>query len=484
MFDTIALPSTSAPLRPKHERSTILGGSLGTAQTIARMQALVAHGKRDITLRRALGQILAGGPVGGFTEKEKDGREYTLPLNSWRRSPCPPKDHYCYAQQIFHFCRDGIRYVYDPHGVELLERPVRILLTGIADCDSICVLFASLCEAAGMPTRFLTVKADRLRPNEYSHVLCEVNVPRRGWIAADCTQTAAPFGWRPPLNFPAKSWPASAETLLDAGADMFSGFGEGPVPGVRYAGPFTQVPGSDITLRGLADLACNCLTLSGMSGLGATPPSGWMNNASVLRYWDKLLSGQLYTEMRAAQTDLLMRKSKLSQVRLAINNMPAGSAKSNAENAYASAKSNLDAADRDFQEAKGHYNTIISNWIVWLKPLGAGNPPSTHLGVAPIAIAAAIALGGAGFAVAMYGLSVALDAFKGRDGQARGFMDYAEGIVKSTGQTVGTVGSTVVTGIEKTTSLVQTLGIIAAVGGAGYVAYKILENRGYIGRKA
>lgn len=473
MFDTLTLPPTIAPLRYKHERSMIAGGSIGTAQTIRRMQQLVADGKRDVTLRRALGQILSGGPVGGFTEKDRDGGTYTIPLNHWRGKSCPPKDHYCYAEQIFRFCRDGIRYVYDPHGVELLERPRRILMTGIADCDSICVLFASLCEAAGMPTRFLTVKADPSRPKEYSHVLCEVNVPKHGWIAADCTQTRAGFGWRPPPMFPAKAWPSSHETMLDAGADMFSGLSEGYVPGVRYAGPFTQTPGSDLTLRGLADLASCCLP--SLSGLGATAPVNWENLPAVWDILNRIEDGSLYRDLSATRVELMNQTSELSKYQLAINNM-SGAAKSAALGYFTPAKAAYQKAYDNYIKARDYYNQITARW-----PKAYGSPKQlAGLGIAPVAIAGVAAAVG----VSAYFLSQLVYALRGDTNASRGYIDQLAGLVGRVADVLDKGGGAVGGVVDKTTNLVQTLGILAAVGGLGYIGFKVLESRGYIGKRA
>lgn len=195
-FGLVSLPS---PLPAKHSREIISGGSAGTAQTIKRMRDLVTQGKRDFRVRTVVGQVIAG---------------------------CPPKDYECYARSIYHFCRDEIKYAFDPNGVELLEAPYRILESRVADCDSIVMLFAAMCESIGLPVEFVTIKADRSRPSEYSHVYAQVKVPGRGWVAADLTMPDQQFGWVPGPEFPRKSWPSSHDMSEDREGDAMMGLGQ------------------------------------------------------------------------------------------------------------------------------------------------------------------------------------------------------------------------------------------------------------------
>ncbi len=177
-----------------HTRDWIPGGYLGTAATIARMRDFVTEYKRNFEIRKLAAKIIAN---------------------------CPAKDYYCYAKALYEFCRDRIKYVYDPHMVELVESPTKILESGIADCDSVCTLLASLNESIGLKTRFRTVKADVKRPDDFSHVYCVVRIPVSrfstssvsGWIAEDATLPDKTFGWEPkgPQILGYKDWAASKD---------------------------------------------------------------------------------------------------------------------------------------------------------------------------------------------------------------------------------------------------------------------------------
>jgi hypothetical protein len=248
------LPALDGQLPADHDRQFIMPGSLGTAQTISAMRKMVkvytpevvaalrsrvTTGKRDMRVRQIIGNIIEN---------------------------CPSKDHGCYAEALYVFARDKVRYAFDPVGVEYVEDPIRIATESrIADCDSIAAMLATFYEAIGLPSRFVTIKADPERPNEYSHVYLQVRIPRRGWVAADPTQPDKYFGWEPPQHFPRTYWPASndAESEMEARDDQLEtamrGLGEGYIPGIMRA-PTGKFPGG-------AYLRANFL-----SGLGAERP--------------------------------------------------------------------------------------------------------------------------------------------------------------------------------------------------------------------
>lgn len=190
-----------SPLPAGHRRIMLSGSSSNsdTAATIDQMQNLVTRHKRDFEIRKLIKQFIFN---------------------------CPPKNYYCYVQAAHNFCRDQIRYVFDPNGVELIENPVRILESRVADCDSIVVLMASLCEQMGFPCRFVTIRADKQRPGDFTHVFLEVKVPGRGWVGSDPTQPEREFGWKPGPEYARKTWPASKD-MGEAGreSDEMAGMG-------------------------------------------------------------------------------------------------------------------------------------------------------------------------------------------------------------------------------------------------------------------
>jgi hypothetical protein len=174
------------------------------------MRDLVTLGKRDFRVRKVLGKIVRD---------------------------CPSKDYLCYAKAIHAFCRDQIRYVFDPQNVELVESPWSILESGVADCDSICVLAATFYEQAGFPTRFVTIKADGKKPDTFSHVFVEVKIPGKGWNGSDCTQPGRDFGWSPPESYPRKNWPGSKDAKEDHEGDEMAGLRD-YIPGRQYGRGF------------------------------------------------------------------------------------------------------------------------------------------------------------------------------------------------------------------------------------------------------
>lgn len=162
------------------------------------MQELVSESKRDRLVRNLVGKII---------------------------QRCPNKDHYCYAKAIHEFCRDEIRYAYDPVGVEYVESARRILEAGVADCDSIVILFACLCEQIGLPCKFITIKTNPRNPEEFTHVYAAVRIPGHGWVASDPTMPQYPFGWQPEAKFPAKEWNASKDSPPEGFDEDMSGLG-------------------------------------------------------------------------------------------------------------------------------------------------------------------------------------------------------------------------------------------------------------------
>jgi hypothetical protein len=191
MFSDLITLNGSLPR--DHQRTTISLGNLGTAETINHMREAATLGKRNFKVRELAGKII--------------------------REHCSNKDFLCYAKSIFEYCRDQIYYVFDPQGVELVEKPWKVLESGIADCDSIVPLLASMLESIGLQCRYVTIKADVQRPNDYSHVFLECHVPRHGWIPMDATMPDKPFGWGPDKKWPRKTWPASNDEPEDHGGD-------------------------------------------------------------------------------------------------------------------------------------------------------------------------------------------------------------------------------------------------------------------------
>ncbi len=261
----IDLPNTGEALSPLGRalprgtsRHLIANGVQGTAQTIAIMQKLVNSGKRDNSIRELCGKIL----------NPKDGKR-----------PCASKDYFCYAKALYTWVRQNILYAYDPNQVEFCEHVKVILLNGIGDCDSMDILLCSMFEHVGLPSQFVTIKADASRPDEFTHVFCRVKIPKVGWVCADPIMPEKWFGWEPPYPNGKRYWAASSDEL-DQPVDTTPSV---PFPepsnsapqmpsfddvvgmsglGRAYAGSISGFPGEDLSLETTDNLG------RAVSGLG------------------------------------------------------------------------------------------------------------------------------------------------------------------------------------------------------------------------
>lgn len=196
---------SAAPLPEYMERRYIPDGIKGTEATIQEMRKLTASGCRDWRIRMLLGKIV-------------------------RDSGCEPKSWECIAKSIYLYCRDKVTYLYDPKFSEYLEDPARIPVetggSGVADCDSVCMLEASLFLSAGFDCNFVTIKGTP-GSDEFTHVFCEVKYPgSQGFVGADATMPNKDWKWSPPPQFERRAWPASTDETANEGTSGMSGFGE------------------------------------------------------------------------------------------------------------------------------------------------------------------------------------------------------------------------------------------------------------------
>lgn len=114
-------------------------------------------------------------------------------LQVFRNKGVPPRKWLREISALHAFVRDGIRYVRDPVGLELVQTPEATLTLGTGDCDDQATLLASLLLATGHPCRFVAVG---MNGGSFSHVLVEAKSGDR-WIPAE-TIIPRPLGWFPP----------------------------------------------------------------------------------------------------------------------------------------------------------------------------------------------------------------------------------------------------------------------------------------------
>lgn len=123
---------------------------------------------------------------------------------------CPQKDYSCEADRILEFVKRFIRYCRDPQHVELLQTPWRTLERRAGDCDDSSILIGAIAGAVGFPYRFITIKADKGRPEQWSHVYAKIEIPKRGWVGMDASVSHSYVGWEPTRYFERAEWPEPA----------------------------------------------------------------------------------------------------------------------------------------------------------------------------------------------------------------------------------------------------------------------------------
>lgn len=153
-----------------------------TDETIEQMHRLVREAKTDPKFRElALWLTRDGDP-------RRDWKNYEAEL-----------------ENAVERLRKVVTYRRDPHQVEWVQSPWHTLRIGAGDCDDMSVLIAAVMGATGARYRFVTFKANRMLPSEWTHVLPEILVPGKGWIAVDMS-VMQPNGFRP-RGYPEKNWP-------------------------------------------------------------------------------------------------------------------------------------------------------------------------------------------------------------------------------------------------------------------------------------
>jgi len=115
----------------------------------------------------------------------------------------PSKNYKGEAQAIFDFMRKNVKYNLDPAGLEYVPTPwYTLLVSGYEDCDGHATAIAALAMALGHRAAFRTVKGDKRRKDQWSHVYAVIGIPQKGgkteWLTADSTQKEAYLGWNPP----------------------------------------------------------------------------------------------------------------------------------------------------------------------------------------------------------------------------------------------------------------------------------------------
>jgi len=411
------------------------------------MQKLVSRGKRDFEVRKVVGKIING---------EIDG----IPA-------CGNKNHLCYAKAIYQYCKTKVRYAFDPSMVEYIEDAAAILKSKLADCDSICILGCSMLEGIGIQCQFKTIKADRERPSEFSHVYFRANVPGVGWVNCDPTMPNQSFGWEAPGNWPYKLWWSSKD---DSGpVDQTPSIDANSVESVlssadqRYSNQLTGLRGlrmSGLACAGKPNCSCGCgPKLSGfgrLRGLGATEAETKVTIYGVV-------SGETLADINEQNAAYRANMAILDQKGREIAAMSPGADKDRAMALKAQAENSLLQQFQAYRQYRDAYNDFVTKASPYIP--ASLRPKLAGLGIfglddATVAIIAAAILA-AGLAVLVDKLALYQAAAHGKDIETKGYLEQLSDLTGSVG------------------GLMVKAGVVGAIAFAGYL---FLKSRGLLGK--
>jgi len=140
-------------------------GAKGVRATLRLMAALARRYRSDLKIRETAADLVQH-----------------LPQKAWGAQ----------IRALHAFVRDGIRYLKDPNGVELVQTPLVTLEVRHGDCDDKSVLLATLLESIDHPARYVAVGFE---PGRFSHVYVETKLGAR-WHALETTADM-PAGFAP-----------------------------------------------------------------------------------------------------------------------------------------------------------------------------------------------------------------------------------------------------------------------------------------------
>jgi len=115
------------------------------------LSAIVQHGKRDRAVRRTTVNVL-------------------------QKMNVPAKDHVGEMKAVTHWVQNGIRYTFDPYGVEYFQTARRTLIDHVGDCDDESSLAAAMLGSIGYHAYIILL--DSKGDGVYSHAMAGVKLPR------------------------------------------------------------------------------------------------------------------------------------------------------------------------------------------------------------------------------------------------------------------------------------------------------------------
>jgi len=192
--------------------SSLPDGDRGTAATVAYARQLIAEGLRNPDVRR-------------------------LAVEFCRVYGAAAHDELAELNAIFTGVLQNFTFRKHTVGAQLLQPIQGILETRAGDCaDLNQILLPSLLGSIGYPTRAVTIKADRKRPEEFSHVYIEAMLSDGWWVPLDVARRDPVFGKDPEFYWDRKQWP-----LTPGAGGQLNGYGVGAMQPIFFRRGFRPV---------------------------------------------------------------------------------------------------------------------------------------------------------------------------------------------------------------------------------------------------
>jgi hypothetical protein len=180
-------------------RMTIPCGEAGTDATVRVMRSMIEEGKRDQAVRQLAETILISYDV--------------------------PRYQYVTELAALHdWVRRNVRYTKDPHEVEYIQTPRRLLQSRMGDCDDMAVLLGSLAEVVGHPVGIKVVSRDANRNFHHVYPVAEIDGHEYGLDAS----VPFPFGYQSPDIKKQRVYPSNGVSGM---RDVYYGLGKIPPGG-------------------------------------------------------------------------------------------------------------------------------------------------------------------------------------------------------------------------------------------------------------
>ena len=163
-------------------------GARGTKRTLERMAKLALEDSRKFAMINIASDII-------------------------RAYRCPSRDKRSEASAFMSFLKRFVHYVSDPitttggapDFLELVQSPLVTLKRRAGDCDDMSTLLAALLLCVGIRPKFVAIKSDPRRPDEFSHVYVRALI-NGSWLGMDATVPGSYLGWEPKAMYGEMEW--------------------------------------------------------------------------------------------------------------------------------------------------------------------------------------------------------------------------------------------------------------------------------------